>query len=199
MPITTVEVRWFGDGYVRPSFVDQLRSLHGFSCQPSQRCDRYLQLQNPEYGIKEREGSFEVKQRVKAETLRISGDMSGSVETWVKWGWKSTACPDLDDQDSWLTVSKERWQRRYLIQPNALQPLMSDQWPATYFAVEATQLLIQSQPHWTIGMEVTGDPNTENIPALLHRAIEAFCRDCDLVAILASSKTMGYPEFLGAL
>lgn len=141
VPLISLELRWFFPADL-PHEVDAWfrEKLPGSNISTEARPDTYLyQPQHEDFGIKfrgaekESDRKLEIKWRQFAKPYQGAHGFSGQVERWVKWGWKDPKIP-LPDQDEyigtwpvpegpWITVDKERWQRKYGWDGSKLTPV----------------------------------------------------------------------------
>lgn len=113
-PITTLEVRWFGDG----ALPDRLLEWFCDRCPgdrlefPERRTDTYLYTpESDTTNIKQRQGNLELKWRETDWGVQQLGAWQGRLQRWQKWIYQDlTPPPELR---GWFDVRKTRWQRQY--------------------------------------------------------------------------------------
>jgi hypothetical protein len=161
--LTTLELRWFAHGTL-PTEVK-----HWFSADcpgdllgsPEEREDLYLYIPDCDYlNIKLRQGNLEVKWR-KAELgiLQVGDDWEGKVEKWLKWSCEdptqqSMMPAEVVSKGPWVSVMKERCQRRYSSRTpsgNAERPSQRQYQGISY---ELTQLKVKNDAWWSIAFEM---------------------------------------------
>lgn len=185
----TMEVRWFLAGAVP----EAMRSWFGALEAPVQagapRVDWYLHAASHDgLGIKVREGSIEIKQRVDELGVRAAGDsVRGTVERWVKWSFKAVEAPPIDMSDGyWVPIAKTRETRVYaggrLVEGAGCN-------------VELAVVEIGGAPWWTLGLEAFGP--SDAVEAALDLGLDIVRRSPPPVALLERD-SMSYPRWLGA-
>ncbi|MGD2027287.1 MAG: hypothetical protein PVI99_05670 [Anaerolineales bacterium] len=163
-PLFTHETRWFFSGRIPPDAQAWFTSLGKPEPQPP-RTDRYLRGVSTSLGVKMREGRLEVKQRqVEYGFHPFSPAVSGRVESWTKWSFDTANGESAPPPDpaNWLPVTKER-QVLYFSQTGegGIAPSTPEEIPEQGGGLEVTQVFTMDEPWWTIGVEVTGDPENQ--------------------------------------
>jgi hypothetical protein len=219
----TVEVRWFYRGNIQTDVWHRFQSE-----RPSQdkdkverRGDLYLYLPDAEnLGIKLRgiEESYkndpdklEIKRRqLEAGIITFTSGVTGRLEYWSKWGFKSEAATSelstflrekLSDSlaaryESWIKVDKERCLCKYKVTDERKVLAVSlDEWLDEGCNVELTALSVCDQRWWTLGLEAFGI-NEKSIEDNLKLSASHIFTEMDLDISLEEKNSYGYPKWL---
>lgn len=111
----TTEVRWFFEGQV-PAGVLTWFTNNGTTGLVEERCDVYRVDEQPDVGIKRRDGAtLELKLRVRPpEPLEIGRNVDGQVESWQRWS-PAGGRVDLGHHTTWAEVDKTIIKRRFAL------------------------------------------------------------------------------------
>jgi len=205
-PLESLELRWFLSGTSFPRlqdwFCNQLPADETFAEDP--REDRYLVLPGIEdASVKFSRGKLEVKARDVALPFHGAHGTSGQVERWVKWEVKdANAQPTGLDSlgKSWITVEKQRTQRKYrrdngrfVAIPSADVPKILD----TGVALEICQLKVRGEWHATVLVEAFAEHRGSQ-EQLLSDAASELLRGLP-AALQPPAASYGYPRWLSTV
>ncbi len=202
MMLATEEMRWFFVGMIPESvatwFGAQVCAPQVcIAPAPLPRTDYYLQLADSDsLGIKLRQGRIEVKQREGAgETIELSGQAVGQVESWRKWSFGLADAENVTEQ--WVGVWKARRWCLFEVEENGrIIPAP----PATILekgcACELTDVRLadSSEQWWSLGFEAFGGTAVERRESLL-RAAKQFLGQED-APLLPIEQSYSYPKWL---
>ena len=180
--LETLEMRWFKAGAI-PQSVQQWfeQTCAGtWVGQAQTRTDWYLRPIAPcdYFNLKFREGRLEMKWRQeKLATFYLHQNWEGVVEKWVKWLCEEESLKAFFPEDSvWAAVEKTRQQRQFVL---SLE---------TACNLELTQLRVQNQQWWSLGLESTGDIDS------LHAIALQVSQNCP--ETLTHAEAAAYPHWL---
>ncbi len=178
-------MRWFKQGTIPSNIrqwfnndcpgnlLEELDSRTDWYFQPIAPCD-YL-------NIKLREGRLEIKWR-QAQLAEIDCGWQGTVEQWVKWLCQQDSIQGIGDEKGslentpWVAVEKTRSQRQFVLSLD------------TFCNLELTQLRVQDQYWWSIGLESTGD--LDSLHAIALQVSETYPET------LTGEEAFAYPHWL---
>ncbi len=200
--LESIELRWFYEGdlpsHIKTSFNLNLQDNY------ETRSDYYLLLRNCyNIGIKLRDARLEIKWRKNVSAFDlINLDITGKIEEWIRWEWNDinpykeiVKFLKINQFDPWIIVDKKRSQNKFNIKDNLLVKIPSN---ADYSdgAIEITELEINDQKWWSIGIDLFFKDNNINssIP-ILRQIIEIYLID-KLQIELNREKSYGYPEWM---
>jgi hypothetical protein len=204
---SSLELRWFFKGLV-PAEVQEWFNLKFATRRPPKeksRTDIYFIVRDREdLGLKLSRGRLELKWRQAAGPFSLSDPpLSGVTETWVKEEWRGAkelgGCLDLafgkPKLQGWrVEVHKTRSLRKYQVDARGRpSDLAMDRPAARFFKVELTGLSKHDRPWWTLGMEVSGEP--ENLQEIFAAAVQNLWRDHPPLELHAD-RSYGYPHWL---
>jgi len=204
-PLISLELRWFLDGKFPPTLDKWFReSLPGSEISPvDERDDIYLsQSRIDDFGIKLRQGKLEIKWREFARPYKGAHGMAGHVERWLKWGWEDPKGPGPSDisafaipRGPWITVAKERRQRKYRWDNFKFVPAPAEDILDFGAAVELTAIELHRRSHSTVLVE-TFAPDQKMQEKLLDAAVDYLFRDFPKPRP-GPARSYGYPHWLG--
>jgi len=175
----------------------------GAVSQPDKRDDTYLlQLADVTIGTKLREGNLEIKWRESATPFQHRSGISGQAERWLKWIWKDpnsigpkdVSGPLAHPTGPWLTVPKERWQRKYRWSKSAFEPTNPKDIVELGAAVELTLLTLPQKPFATVLVESFA-PDSSKQEQLLAEAVAHLWTDYPS-PLPSAEQSYGYPDWL---
>lgn len=200
----TLEVRWFCQGAIP----EQVREWFACSDPPPLheplRVDYYLRLQRSEaLGIKLREGSLEIKQRLRQHgNLRFHRCVTGAIEQWRKWSLPLAATQDglaevLVPKSSWMGVRKERMLRSYRCDAEGQVVATPGGYADRGCHVELTSIQAGGSLWWTLACEAYGaEPSLRrSLASTMAYLLEHEGAPCWLDA----KDSFGYARWLGLL
>lgn len=207
----SLEIRWFYGGRFPSALFEWFRdSLPGPRlADADRREDVYLyQPAYEEFGIKLRRRkptlpySMEVKWCESARPYDGPHGVSGQVERWRKWGWQDAHGPQQQDvaplrtpRGPWLTVAKQRWQRKYARTTRGFSPVDNDKFPEVGAAVEVTALKLYEEPFFSVLVEAFA-PTRVRQERVLGEAIDELWQEYP-GPVLTRARSYGYPFWLG--
>jgi hypothetical protein len=212
--IQSCEVRWFLTSAPETATTWFERRGHHFSNDDQQpgRFDFYLisKTMRNDLGIKLREGSVEIKERVADFGAHTFGNLAeGRVEAWRKWSFKLAHTREggtdealhITRQDGhsgdWMPVGKERLLVMLEIGEEG-RVLLSDA-PAFSLqegcGVELTKVRLPDRVCYTFALEAFSQAGQEY--PNLKRAMDSMTAEIPDLKLLLS-ESMGYPEFLNS-
>jgi len=201
--IATTEIRWFFPGRIPDHLYDWHNNKKGLFENQHPRTDVYLFLPDQNnLGIKLREGRIEFKKRLSIHDDYLVSGLSGNVETWIKWSIKVEDDLDpfnhlFDDSSNWVKIRKKRYLQKYkIIENHKFVAHPRGIFPQEGLALELSELDINDQPCWTLGLESYGNP--ENVYINLSLAIPLLIGDIPNIR-LTKKQSFGYPEWIGTL
>lgn len=158
----SAEVRWFFRGNLPAGIQDWFTA--GRAITPDKRTDAYLLFPGCEsIGVKQREGKFEIKAlRGGSETARYGDQVTGRIETWVKWSYAGEGIDAFlaglrNSPAGWLPVEKRRWLRKFSLDNQKPEEVAVNTLPDEGGNIELTTVRAQQSDWWTIGLEAFGD------------------------------------------
>ncbi|PSO49124.1 MAG: hypothetical protein BRC33_07935 [Cyanobacteria bacterium SW_9_44_58] len=180
--LQTLEMRWFKPGEipvaVRQWFDQTCPGTHLGEAET--RTDWYLEPIAPcDYlNIKFRQGRLEIKWRqMQFPQLSLQQQWQGRMEQWGKWLCEEATLQEfVPEGQAWIAVQKSRSQRQFVISADACCNL------------ELTQLRVDNQNWWTLGLESTRDQES------LHSIARQLSETCP--ATLTDQQAMAYPHWL---
>ena len=203
----SLELRWFFKGLVpaevRSWFTHTV--LADRPCKEKSRRDLYFLVRNrDDLGLKLSRGRLELKWCQAAHPFALSDPrVDGVAENWVKEEWRGAkelgSCLDLafgkPNLRGWrVEVHKTRCQRKFQVDARGhLSDLVMDRPAEQFFKVELTSLAKHDRPWWTLGMEISGEP--ENLQEIFAAAVQNLLSDHPPLNLHAG-QSYGYPRWL---
>lgn len=183
MLLITAELRWFFRGRL-PQKVGHWFQAESTPTFEGSREDLYFNLMEGDaLGVKAREGKLEIKHRTEDLGLKtLSENISGHLEKWAKWSFE-IAEEEINflktsiSKDSWISVKKSRWLKRY-----------------EACNVELTEIEVDLQNWWTLGFEAFGKES--NIVHDLQIAVEQSLINNPFPIALKAADSFSYPKWL---
>jgi hypothetical protein len=174
----SAEARWFWRGAPPPAFEQWFMEARSFGREAARRearIDQYLRAPHQQdLGIKQRgAGGVEIKGLIarQAAVLALTS-LSAPPEIWGKWSAKTL---DLSGM-SLLSISKQRWMRRFECTPTQMRELSADEdgkrQSDTVCGCEIELTMLTGPDHsvwWTFGFESHG--MLEDIERALTQAV----------------------------
>jgi hypothetical protein len=215
--LVSLELRWFFDGQLADQLDKWFReALPGTEISPvDPRGDIYLfQPANEDFGIKLRQKkpgspySLEIKWRHYANPFRGAHGTVGQVERWIKWGWEDQQGPGPKDiaglaipDGPWVTVSKQRWQRKYKWGNRQFSVVPGKDVKDTILdrgaAIEITKLEVSGHPYSTVLIEAFA-PAMKEQEEILSLAVEHLWHSFPEPKP-SIDQSYGYPRWLATL
>ncbi|MFQ5433322.1 MAG: hypothetical protein ACE5FD_00440 [Anaerolineae bacterium] len=196
----TIEVRWFYQGEVPTAVFDWFTAVADRLVREPVRTDHYLQLLTHDgLGIKLREGRIEIKQRLKiVQTVQFEEQISGMIEQWHKWSFllsEQNSLTESINTSQWIAVEKLRHLQSFQSNQDKKRQTRFSGLPMDFDCwIELTNLNVQNEKWWTLGLESYGDDetavNTKLIPAVAW--LGSFVNPPQLDA----QASFGYPHWL---
>lgn len=162
--LRTLEVRWIRSGSISDEMLRWF-DADGFE----ERADRYLLGTSANVGVKIRGGvQLEVKTlERRSGHVGVPGGGSGLLETWEKWSFPLDvrAHPPAGSR-SWRTVTKLRRRRSFTMAHGMVveRPLRDE--AVSGCTVELTQVVVDGQRWWTVGLEAAGEGSKQRADAM---------------------------------
>jgi hypothetical protein len=202
--ISTVEVRWFGEGAVPPGLEAWFRQGEIEAEEQPRRTDHYLRPTSGDFqGIKLREGRIEIKRRERSYgVVPLHLRVAGLVECWRKWSFGLAPAMDnleevLAPASSWIGVRKERRLRLYsLAAGDGIAAITTDEVPERGCGLELTRLAVAGEAWWSLGFEAFG--GTTSFRGDLFPVIEHVLA-LGQAPVLDAQASCSYPAWLTAL
>lgn len=197
--VDTAEIRWFYKGEIPTDFISWFKSFEGLYDEQSARTDLYLKMNDDSnYGIKLREGRFEIKKLITNRGILSAKQVEGIADTWRKWSMKADEQEHIDfiikDTAHWVAIEKERSMQRFAVdESNKLLPQTAGIFPPAGIGVELSRVTFKTEKYWTFGMEAFGDPN--QIFSLLQLCFKHFFHKKPPTS-LSLDHAYSYPEWL---
>ena len=188
----SLELRWFFLGQIR-SDVEKWFQKDRFGKhlhQKMKRQDLYFPVKGADHlGVKLSRGKLDLKIRLDSQgVVGSKGEVKGVAEYWKKmsWAysptlkndvWKAFSSIEFDDR---IVVEKERFQRKFKIKNDSLEPIKVSERHEKACALEITKLTVLSDAiseryWWTIALEVFGE--TAEAYEHLHESIDWVFKD----------------------
>ncbi len=201
------ELRWFFSGEapvaIQQWFTGNPRLGQAIT-KAEARIDLYLLAPGASFvGTKLRGGKLELKYRSKTRPLvSTSGEASGHVETWDKWTWEykkeaddmiSAAFVGGTDSGRTAEVTKERFQRKFVVEDAGVRPVSLKTKIERGCLAELTRLKVDSTAAWTLAVEGVGDPPGQ--PGVVDNCVSWLLSDYPAPKPQASD-SFSYPEWL---
>jgi hypothetical protein len=203
----TLELRWFFKDLVpaevRQWFVQKLPADQ--PRKEKSRTDLYFIVrERDDLGLKLSRGRLELKWRRQAEPFSLSEPrVAGVAETWIKEEWRFdkeyTNYLDLafgkPKLKGWrVEVHKNRSMLKYQVDSQGhAADLATDDTVPRLLKVELTDLIKHDRPWWTLGLEISGEP--QNLPEIFALALKNLLQDLPRLD-LQTSCSFGYPHWL---
>lgn len=197
--VTTAEIRWFYKGEIPADFLKWFGGFNGLFEEQGVRTDLYLKMnENTNYGIKLREGKFEVKKITANKGILSANHVEGIADTWIKWSLKADEQEEIDmafrDSAHWIEVEKKRMMQKFIPDDKGhLIPHPTEFFPPKGISVELSRIFHNKEKFWTFGMEAFGHDN--EIVDLLQSCFRHFFAKRPPTA-LSLDHSFSYPEWL---
>lgn len=197
----TLEVRWFLKGQLPTELHRWFVEHSAVPIEPEAREDWYLYSpKNRDLGIKLRQGSLEIKQRLGSRgACKLAKQVRGRVEEWVKWHFPldgesgNSAIPASSDR-LWIPVHKKRWSQHYAITTaKTIEQVESVDQAEQGCSLELSDLQVSDQYWHSLCFETFGSP--EALEQNLERVVQHVARNGGFPALKARH-SLGYPHWL---
>lgn len=192
----TLEVRWFFKGELPPEYYHWF--VEAGADDPETRTDWYLYSpKNRGLGIKLRQGSLEIKQRLQNQgKCKLAKQVRGRLEQWLKWRFEiraeSVSAAELGEY--WMQVNKRRWCQHYaMLDTGAIARADSVGQVEQGCTLELAELQVCNQDWYSLCFEAFGQPET--VEQVLNAAVHQV-RDAEGLPVLKARDSFGYPDWL---
>jgi hypothetical protein len=201
------ELRWFFKGAPPAQVQDWLsEKLPGERPHKEKvRQDLYFIVRDQEdLGLKLSRGRLELKCRQESRPFSLSEPrIAGVTEIWRKQEWRFAKeyMKDLDlafgkpNLPGWrMEVHKNRSMRKYLVDAlgQVADPVKGEP-AARLLKIELTNLTKHDRPWWTLGVEISGEP--QNLHEIFALAVQNVLQDHPHIDLNAGC-SFGYPHWL---
>ena len=187
----TLETRWF---FPQPPIELAAWPAESISAE---RTDWYAVPCHPGTGVKFREGNFEAKLLIEDHGVRELAGTLALVQTWQKWsaGLQDAELPaeSVLANTGWVAVIKQRHMWCFEVADGAAQQVSDRVSAGCEF--EWTQISVQEQSWWTVGLEAIGE--AEALDENLRLVAEHVFAGRDTADQFTADRSMGYPAWLG--
>jgi hypothetical protein len=191
----TLEVRWFFKGEL-PSTCYRWFVKAGVD-DPEIRSDWYLySAKNRGLGIKLRQGSLEIKQRLQNQgKCKLAKQVRGRLEQWVKWPFEISAesLSPAELGELWLEVNKKRWCQHYTMNAIGAIERTDSIEQVSGCTLELAELRVCNQDWYSLCFEAFGPP--ESVAQVLNAVVQQVS-DAEGLPVLKARHSFGYPEWL---
>jgi hypothetical protein len=153
-------------------------------------------------GVKEREGSFEIKARWSSgEVASFAGQAVGRCDGWAKWSYgRPPVAPWLEalalEPAGWVEVRKTRRLLKFSLEAREPQRVPVTEQAAQGCTIELTAVHARGDDWWSVGLEAFGD--RQRLRANLMVVAMAFFSARDVPLPLDLTDSCSYPAWLNS-
>jgi len=159
----TLEARWFCLGTIPEQVREWFARSEPAPIHEPSRVDHYLRLQRGHgLGIKLRQGSIEIKQRLhQYGNISFHRHVTGVIEHWRKWSLPLAADGEgvaemLVPKSSWIAVRKDRMLRAYRCDAGGQIIATQGEYADQGCHLELTSVQARNRVWWTLAFEAYG-------------------------------------------
>lgn len=179
MMIESWEIRWFGEGSI-PLKLQHWSEELGMIAQPVRADHYFIHNGGKALGIKWREGSLQIKERIGKNEKRF--------ENYQKWSFEladGNVKKDLEKHKKWSTISKKREMAKWAVKGKNFSRIEIGEEVESGVEIELSAVVINNNLWWTMAYEATGGQQ------VLEAALEQF-----QPPHINNSLCMGYSEWI---
>jgi hypothetical protein len=154
-------------------------------------------------GVKEREGSFEIKARCSSgEVVSFTGQAVGRCDSWAKWSYRRPpVTPWLEalalEPAGWIEVRKSRRLLQFSLDARAPQHVAPTGQSLQGCSIELTSIQARGSEWWSVGLEAFGSRG--RLRANLQTVAAAFFSARGEPLSLGLTGSFSYPAWLNHL